>query len=186
MNFDYNEEQRLLADSVRRFVQKDYDFEARKKFVDSAEGYSEKVWGALAQMGLTGIPFSPDHGGFGGGAVDLMSVMEAFGEGLLVEPYLPTLLGARCAEEGDPAAGGGRQAQDGPRLLREGRALRPDAFVRDGEEGGQRLEARRREGRRLGRALGGEARRLGQSARGPEPVPGGREEHEDEALPHAG
>ncbi|HJS38555.1 MAG TPA: acyl-CoA dehydrogenase [Burkholderiales bacterium] len=99
MNFDYNEEQQLLADSVRRFVQKDYEFEARRKLVDSAEGYSEKVWSALTQMGLAGIPFSPDHGGFGGGAVDLMSVMEAFGEGLLVEPYLPTLLGARCVAQ---------------------------------------------------------------------------------------
>jgi alkylation response protein AidB-like acyl-CoA dehydrogenase len=96
MNFDYNEEQQLLADSVRRFIQKDYEFEARRTLVASAEGYSEKVWAALAEMGLTGIPFSPDYGGFGGGAVDLMSVMEAFGEGLLVEPYLPTLLGALC------------------------------------------------------------------------------------------
>ncbi len=96
MNFDYNEEQQLLADSVRRFIQKDYAFEARRKIVDSAEGYSEKVWGTLAQMGLTGIPFSPDYGGFGGGAVDLMSVMEAFGEGLVIEPYLATLLGAQC------------------------------------------------------------------------------------------
>ena len=97
MNFDYNEEQQLLADSVRRFIQKDYDFEARRKLVASAEGYSEKVWGAFAEMGLTGIPFSPDYGGFGGGAVDLMSVMEAFGEGLVVEPFLPTVgLGARC------------------------------------------------------------------------------------------
>ena len=96
MNFDYNEEQQLLADSVRRFVQKDYEFEARKKFVASAEGYGEKVWCTFAEMGLTGIPFSPDYGGFGGGAVDLMSVMEAFGEGLVVEPYLATLLGAQC------------------------------------------------------------------------------------------
>jgi alkylation response protein AidB-like acyl-CoA dehydrogenase len=96
MNFDYNEEQQLLADSVRRFIQKDYDFEARKKFVASAEGYSEKAWGTFAEMGLTGIAFSPDYGGFGGGAVDLMSVMEAFGEGLVVEPYLATLMGARC------------------------------------------------------------------------------------------
>ena len=94
MNFDYNEEQQLLADSVRRFLQKDYEFEARKKIV--AEGASEKVWGAFAEMGLTGIPFSPDYGGFGGGAVDLMSVMEAFGEALVVEPYLATMMGARC------------------------------------------------------------------------------------------
>jgi alkylation response protein AidB-like acyl-CoA dehydrogenase len=96
MNFDYNEEQQLLADSVRRFIQKDYDFEARKKFVHSPEGYSAQVWGTLAEMGLAGIPFSPDYGGFGGGAVDLMSVMEAFGEGLVVEPYLATLMGAQC------------------------------------------------------------------------------------------
>jgi alkylation response protein AidB-like acyl-CoA dehydrogenase len=94
MNFDYNEEQQLLADSVRRFLQKDYEFEARKKIV--AAGHSEKVWGAFAEMGLTGIPFSPDFGGFGGGAVDLMSVMEAFGEALVVEPYLATLMAARC------------------------------------------------------------------------------------------
>jgi alkylation response protein AidB-like acyl-CoA dehydrogenase len=96
MNFDYNEEQQLLADSVRRFVQKDYDFEARKKIVHSPEGCSEAAWGTLAEMGLTGIPFSTDYGGFGGGAVDLMSVMEAFGEGLVVEPYLATLMGAQC------------------------------------------------------------------------------------------
>jgi alkylation response protein AidB-like acyl-CoA dehydrogenase len=96
MNFDYNEEQQLLADSVRRFIQKDYDFEARKKIVQSPAGCSETVWGTLAGMGLTGIPFSPDYGGFGGGAVDLMSVMEAFGEGLVVEPYLATLMGAQC------------------------------------------------------------------------------------------
>jgi len=94
MNFDYNEEQQLLADSVRRFLHKDYEFEARKKIV--AQGHSEKVWGAFAEMGLTGIPFSPDYGGFGGGAVDLMSVMEAFGEALVVEPYLATLMAARC------------------------------------------------------------------------------------------
>jgi alkylation response protein AidB-like acyl-CoA dehydrogenase len=95
MNFDYNEEQQLLADSVRRFLTKDYGFEARKKIVASKAGWSPQVWGTLAEMGLTGLPFSPDHGGFGGGAVDLMGVMEAAGDALLVEPYLPTLIGGQ-------------------------------------------------------------------------------------------
>ena len=95
MNFDYNEEQQLLADSVRRFLQKDYDFEARRKIVASPEGWSARVWSQLAEMGLTGLPFSPDYGGFGGGAVDLMGVMEAFGEALVVEPYLATIMGAQ-------------------------------------------------------------------------------------------
>jgi alkylation response protein AidB-like acyl-CoA dehydrogenase len=94
MNFDYNEEQQLLADSVRRFLQKGYDFEARRKILATKEGWNEGVWETFAEMGLLGIPLSTDYGGFGGGAVDLMSVMEAFGEALVVEPYLPTLLGA--------------------------------------------------------------------------------------------
>ncbi|MSQ64478.1 MAG: pimeloyl-CoA dehydrogenase small subunit [Betaproteobacteria bacterium] len=96
MNFDYNEEQQLLADSVRRFLAKGYDFEARRKIVASKEGWSPAVWSTISEMGLTGLPFSPDYGGFGGGAVDLMGVMEAAGEALLVEPYLATVgLGAQ-------------------------------------------------------------------------------------------
>ena len=96
MNFDYNEEQQLLADSVRRFLAKDYGFEARKKIVASKEGWSAPVWATLTEMGLTGLPFSPDYGGFGGGAVDLMGVMEAAGDALMVEPYLATVgLGAQ-------------------------------------------------------------------------------------------
>src|SRR6202162_4025151 len=95
MNFDYNEEQQLLADSVRRLLQKDYDFEARKKII-AGEGWSAAIWAKFAELGLTGLPLSPDYGGFGGGAVDLMGVMEAFGEALVVEPYLATVgLGAQ-------------------------------------------------------------------------------------------
>src|SRR5256885_3449604 len=104
MNFDYNEEQQLLADSVRRFLQKDYDFEARRKILASPEGWSARVWSQLAQMGLTGLPFSPDYGGFGGGAIDLMGVMEAFGEALVVEPYLPTLMAGQIIARSPLAA----------------------------------------------------------------------------------
>ncbi len=112
MNFDYNEEQQLLADSVRRFLAKDYGFEARKKIVASPEGWSAAVWATLAEMGLTGLPISPDYGGFGGGAVDLMGVMEAAGDALLVEPYLATVgLGAQLI------ARGGSEAQK-KRILR--------------------------------------------------------------------
>ena len=96
MNFDYNEEQRLLAESVRRFVAQDYGFEERRRIVASAEGYSAKAWSTMAELGLLGLGISPEHGGFGGGAVDLMSTMEAFGDALVVEPYLATVgIGAR-------------------------------------------------------------------------------------------
>jgi alkylation response protein AidB-like acyl-CoA dehydrogenase len=96
MNFDYNEEQQLLAASVKRFIDKDYTFEARRKIVGSSEGHSNAIWSTFAEIGLLGLPFSPDVGGYGGGAVDLMSVMEAIGEALIVEPYLSTVgLGAQ-------------------------------------------------------------------------------------------
>ena len=101
MNFDYSEEQQLLADSIRNFLAKIYTFEARKAIIESAAGYSDRVWATFAEMGLLGLPFASEYGGFGGNAVDLMSVMEAIGEGLIVEPYLATVgLGGQFVARG--------------------------------------------------------------------------------------
>jgi pimeloyl-CoA dehydrogenase small subunit len=87
MNFDLSEEQQLLADSVKRYLANEYTIDARAKIVASDRGWSEAVWAAFAEMGLLGVPFAEEHGGFGGNAVDVMLVMEAFGEALVVEPF---------------------------------------------------------------------------------------------------
>jgi len=87
MNFDLSEEQQLLADTLRRYLTKEYTIDVRAKIVASPTGISETVWAALAEMGLLGVPFAEEHGGFGGTAVDVMLVMEALGESLVVEPY---------------------------------------------------------------------------------------------------
>src|SRR5918999_1889612 len=105
MNFDYSEEQGLLADTLKRFLATNYTFDARAKIVASTPGYSEDVWAALAEMGLLGVPFDPEYGGFGGSAVDVMIVMEAIGEGLVVEPYLATVgLGGQFVARGGTEA----------------------------------------------------------------------------------
>jgi len=105
MDFDYSEEQRLLADTLKRFLADHYTFDARAKIIASAAGYSEDIWAAFAEMGLLGLPFAPEHGGFGGSAVDVMIVMEAIGEGLVVEPYLATVgLGAQFVARGGTEA----------------------------------------------------------------------------------
>ncbi len=91
MNFDLSEEQQLLSDTIKRFIATHYTFDARSKILGSPTGYSEDVWSALAEMGVLGLPFASEYGGFGGTAVDAMIVMEAIGEGLLVEPYLATV-----------------------------------------------------------------------------------------------
>jgi pimeloyl-CoA dehydrogenase small subunit len=96
MNFELSEEQTLLAETIKRFVATHYNFDARAKIIASPAGHSEDVWAAIAEMGLLGLPFAEAHGGFGGSTVDVMLVMEAIGEGLLVEPYLATVgLGGR-------------------------------------------------------------------------------------------
>jgi alkylation response protein AidB-like acyl-CoA dehydrogenase len=86
MDFDLSEEQRLLKDSVERFVADRYGFEARKAAIAEPEGFSRQNWAQFAELGLLAVPFAEEHGGIGGGAVETMIVMEAFGGGLVIEP----------------------------------------------------------------------------------------------------
>jgi pimeloyl-CoA dehydrogenase small subunit len=106
MNFDYSEEQQLLADTLKRFLATHYTFDARAKIVASTAGYSQDIWAMFADMGLLGMPFDTAYGGFGGSAVDVMIIMEAIGEGLIVEPYL-----ASVGLGGQFVARGGTEAQ---------------------------------------------------------------------------
>jgi pimeloyl-CoA dehydrogenase small subunit len=93
MDFDLTDEQRLLAESVNRFVSDRYgDFEKRKAYRAEPKGYAAANWSAMAEMGLLGLPLSEDQGGFGGGPVETMLVMEAMGRGLAVEPYLANVV----------------------------------------------------------------------------------------------
>lgn len=91
MDFEFSQEQQQLADSLRKYLAKEYSFEARKAAINSSAGISAAAWSAFAEMGLTALPFAEEDGGFGGGAVDLMAAMEACGEALVVEPLLDQL-----------------------------------------------------------------------------------------------
>ena len=92
MNFDFSEEQVMLRDSVARYVQDDYDWDTRVAIANSEEGMDREKWQTFAELGWLSIPFAEEHGGFGGGAVDVMLVMEELGKGLVLEPYLATVL----------------------------------------------------------------------------------------------
>src|SRR5947208_10782969 len=92
MDFDLNEEQRLLKDSIDGLLTDSYDFESRKKYMKEKGGWSKAVWLKLADQGLLGLPFSEADGGFGGGGVETMIVMEALGKALVLEPYLATVV----------------------------------------------------------------------------------------------
>ncbi len=92
MDFSFSEEQTLLADSVGKFIQNDYDFETRQAITRTDAGFSTDNWNTFAQLGWLGVPFPEEDGGFGGRAVDTMIVMEQFGKGLVVEPYLASVI----------------------------------------------------------------------------------------------
>ncbi len=92
MEFDLSDEQRLLQDSVGRLLADRYGFEARKRYLGEPEGWSTELWSQYAELGLLGLPFAEDYGGFGGTAVEVMLVMQAFGRVLAVEPYLSTVV----------------------------------------------------------------------------------------------
>lgn len=92
MDFDLSEEQRLLRDSVDRLMVDRYDFESRQRYAKEPEGWSRELWSAYAELGLLALPFDEAHGGFGGGPVETMTIMEAFGRSLALEPYLATVV----------------------------------------------------------------------------------------------
>jgi pimeloyl-CoA dehydrogenase small subunit len=97
MDFDLSDEQRLLKDSVDRLMADRYAFDQRKTHFKEPGGWSAAMWSQYAELGLLGLPFAEEYGGFGGGAVEIMLVMEAFGRALILEPYLATVVLAGTA-----------------------------------------------------------------------------------------
>ena len=92
MDFSVSEEQSMLSDVIAKFIDNDYDFETRQKIAEGEKGFSEELWKSFAEMGWTAVPFGEDDGGLGGGPVELMLMMEQFGRGLLVEPFLANIV----------------------------------------------------------------------------------------------
>ncbi len=94
MDFNFNPEQLQFADALKRWIGRDYGFEARRAIVHSEAGVSNEAWATLAELGMTALPVPEEQGGFSGTAVDMFVVMRELGRGLVVEPYLATVLGA--------------------------------------------------------------------------------------------
>jgi pimeloyl-CoA dehydrogenase small subunit len=117
MDFDLSEDQTLLQDSVRRLLADRYGFEQRKAYMASEQGWSREVWAQYAELGLLGLPFSEEEGGFGGGPEEVLIVAEQMGRAITLEPWLATVVvgggflrhGAEAALRGEmvPKVAGG-------------------------------------------------------------------------------
>jgi alkylation response protein AidB-like acyl-CoA dehydrogenase len=92
MDFTYSNEQVALQETLQRFISRDYEFERRRELARSELGFSAEAWAQYAELGLLSLPFPEEFGGLGGNAVDVMLVMEQIGRGLLLEPFLSSVV----------------------------------------------------------------------------------------------
>jgi alkylation response protein AidB-like acyl-CoA dehydrogenase len=129
VDFSYSEEQQMLQDSVQKFVYNQYDFETRKGILNSAKGFSDEYWQLFAELGWLTVPFPEEDGGFGGSAVDLLVMMEEFGKGMVVEPFIATavIAGGLISELGSQ-----QQKEELIPQIMEGRLQLATAFAETG------------------------------------------------------
>jgi len=100
MDLTPSDEQRLLRESADRFINETYTAKLREHNAKEPFGFSEGIWKQFADLGWLALPLPEQHGGIGGGAIEVGILMEAFGRGLVSEPYLSTVvLGAGLVAE---------------------------------------------------------------------------------------
>ena len=105
MDLSLSDEQKQLQDAAERFVRDKYAFENRRKIAATDKGFLPENWTQMAELGWLGMSFSEADGGYGGGPIETMIVMEQFGKGLVLEPFLPTVVlgGGMIAAAGSAA-----------------------------------------------------------------------------------
>jgi alkylation response protein AidB-like acyl-CoA dehydrogenase len=92
MNLTFTEIQTMLQDTTLRLVREKYSFDKRKDILRQPKGYSEALWAEFAELGLLGIEIGENFGGTGGTFQDVAVVLEVLGRGLVVEPFLSTVI----------------------------------------------------------------------------------------------
>lgn len=88
MDFDWNDDQRLIRDTLTQFTADHYAPEQRRSWRAEAAGFSRDNWAKLAELGLLALPVPEAAGGLGGSLADQALVMEQMGRGLATEPLL--------------------------------------------------------------------------------------------------
>ena len=91
MHLDFTDEQKMLRETLTRFLAEKYDFDTRKKIVTSEANERREFWTSLAELGAFALVFPEDLGGLGGTPSDMLVLSQTFGEALCVEPWFATL-----------------------------------------------------------------------------------------------
>ncbi len=101
MNFGFSEEQDLLRQEVRKFLDQQCPLPEVRRIIETAEGYSPEQWAQLGELGFLGLIVPEKYGGAGLGWVDLVVLLEETGRSLYPSPLLSTILaGATLVDVG--------------------------------------------------------------------------------------
>jgi alkylation response protein AidB-like acyl-CoA dehydrogenase len=101
MKFEFSEDENLLKSSLNRYLKSNYAMRERRRIIASEEGYSVQCWSGFAELGLLGLPYSEELGGYGGGIFEALAVQMEMGRSISVEPYLGTVyLAGACIAAG--------------------------------------------------------------------------------------
>ncbi|MEH6758519.1 MAG: acyl-CoA dehydrogenase family protein [Parasphingorhabdus sp.] len=92
MDFNFTDEQNMVRDGISRLIREQYEWDTRREVISSEAGWRPELWAQLAELGMLAAPFSEEDGGFGGGATETMLIMEEFGKGLAIEPFIPSIV----------------------------------------------------------------------------------------------
>src|SRR5712675_3384867 len=92
MHFSPMPEQQQLGEMVQRFLSEQYGFEARRKILDSREGWSREIWSKLAELGLLSLQIPEQHGGMAPAVVETLLTATATGKAMLLEPWISSAI----------------------------------------------------------------------------------------------
>jgi alkylation response protein AidB-like acyl-CoA dehydrogenase len=88
------EERAAMADSIRRLLADKHGEAVVRANMEMASGFDAAFWSALAELGAAGLLVDLDHGGLGGGPLEVETIMEEAGAALLGAPLLASFMAA--------------------------------------------------------------------------------------------
>ena len=88
MNFEFSEEQSLLRDQARRFLQEQCPLQkVRAVLDDPAKSFDQEIWQTVAELGWTGVSIPEQYGGAGLGYLEVCVIAEELGRSLAPIPF---------------------------------------------------------------------------------------------------
>jgi alkylation response protein AidB-like acyl-CoA dehydrogenase len=99
MDFDFSEDQRLLQQAVRDFLEGECPAEWVRAQWETDTGRDDGLWKRLAEVGVPGLLVPEAHGGLGLDETDLVLLLEETGRAALAEPVVATHVGVALLRE---------------------------------------------------------------------------------------